>query len=161
MPGPPAIIQSLFDRLTDDEPQRSREIPPSEWDQREIYKAGLARDLNNLLNTRRSEDDIPEVFESVRQSIAAYGMPDYTGTPMDQEEIRRAIERVIRVFEPRLTRVEVALDAGMAKPGTPQPLFRQAFRIFGVLRVGNGSEPVVYDASLPKELWRFQVTVGR
>jgi len=161
MPGLPPIVQSLFDRLTDYEPQKSRELPPSDWDQRETYKAGIARDLNNLLNTRRTEDDIPEIFEAVRESILAYGMPDCTGTPMDQEEIRRAIERVIRVFEPRLTRVEVALDSGLEKPGMPKLLFRHAFRIFGVLRVGNGSEPVVYDASLPKELWRFQVTVGR
>jgi type VI secretion system protein ImpF len=161
MPGASAITASIFDRLTDYEPSATREVQPPEWDRRESYKAGIARDLNNLLNTRRSEDDIPEEFESVRRSVVAYGMPDYTAAPMDQEEIRRAIERVVRVFEPRLARIEVTVGSAAEKPGTPGLLFRHSFRIFAVLRMGSGNEAVVYDAALPKELWRFQVTVGR
>ena len=157
------IIGSLFDRLTDLEPLHSREVAPPEWEQRERYKTSVARDLTNLLNTRRSESDIPEEFENTRKSLMAYGMPDYTTAPMDREGIRRSIERVVRLFEPRLSRVEVMLDPEEddGRRESYKVHFRLSFRISGVLRTDIGVEPVVYDASLPKESRRFQVVVGR
>jgi type VI secretion system protein ImpF len=147
------IIASLFDRLTDYEPRSSREVPSPEWEQLRQHKESVARDLTNLLNSRRSENDIPEEFQRTRQSLAAYGVQDFTTAPMDREAIRRVIERSVRLFEPRLNRVQVSLeDSGD---------FRFSFRISGVLRVDVGLEPVVYDAELPKESRRFQVRAGR
>src|SRR5579864_3815622 len=96
MAGPPAksmVIASLFDRLTDQEPSNSREILPPEADQRAAHKASVARDLTHLLNACRSEADIPEEFEDVRESLAAYGVQDFTTAPMDREAIRRSVER--------------------------------------------------------------------
>lgn len=148
-----AIVASLFDRLTDYEPRNSREVPPSEWEQLREYKLGVARDLTNLLNTRRSESDIPEEFEATRQSLAAYGLQDFTTAPIDRDAIRRAMERTIRIFEPRLHRVLVTLVEGGD--------FKFSFRITGMLRVETTLEPVVYDADLPKESRRFQVHPGR
>lgn len=148
-----AILASLFDRLTDAEPRNSREVPPPDWEQLREYKLGVARDLTNLLNTRRSQSDIPEEYERTRESLAAYGVQDFTTAPMDREEIRRAVERTIRLFEPRLSRVQVMLVEGT--------LFQFSFRISGMLRMDTGVEPVVYDADLPKESRRFQVLSGR
>jgi type VI secretion system protein ImpF len=148
-----AIIASLFDRLTDYEPRNSREVPPPEWEQLREHKLSVARDLTNLLNTRRSESDIPEEFEETRASLAAYGVQDFTTAPMDREEIRRAIERTIRLFEPRLSRIQVTLVEGSH--------FQFSFRISGMLKMDVGVEPVVYDADLPKESRRFQVLAGR
>lgn len=148
-----AILASLFDRLTDNEPRNSREAPPPDWEQLREYKLGVARDLTNLLNTRRSQSDIPEEFERTRESLAAYGVQDFTTAPMDREEIRRAVERTIRLFEPRLSRVQVVLVEGT--------LFQFSFRISAMLRMDTGVEPVVYDADLPKESRRFQVLSGR
>lgn len=148
-----AIIASLFDRLTDFEPRNSREVPPPEWEQLREHKLSVARDLTNLLNTRRSESDIPEEFEQTRASLAAYGVQDFTTAPMDREEIRRAIERTVRLFEPRLSRVQVTLVEGTN--------FQFSFRISGMLKMDVGVEPVVYDADLPKESRRFQVLAGR
>src|SRR5579871_4634371 len=136
------VIASLFDRLTDYEPRNSREVLPPERDQREAYKASVARDLTNLLNTRRSESDIPEEFEETRESLAAYGVQDFATAPMDRETIRRTVERTVRRFEPRLSRVQVMDTEGSD--------FTLAFRISGMLRVDVGVEPVVYDADLPK-----------
>ena len=147
------IVASLLDRLTDHEPRTSREVPPPEWEQLRQHKDGVARDLTNLLNTRRNESDIPEEFERTRQSLAAYGVQDFTASPMDREAIRRAIERSIRFFEPRLSRVQVSLEAGGD--------FQFSFRISGMLRLDVGLEPVVYDAELPKESRRFRVRPGR
>jgi type VI secretion system protein ImpF len=147
------IIASLLDRLTDNEPRNSREVPPPEWEQLRQHKDSVARDLTNLLNTRRDERDIPEEFERTRQSLAAYGVQDFTAAPLDREAIRRSIERSIRFFEPRLCRVQVSLeDSGD---------FQFSFRISGMLRLDVGLEPVVYDAELPKESRRFRVMAGR
>jgi type VI secretion system protein ImpF len=148
-----AIVASLFDRLTDYEPRNSREVAPPDWEQLRAHKLSVARDLTNLLNTRRSENDIPEEFEQTRQSLVAYGVQDFTTAPMDREEIRRAIERTIRLFEPRLSRVQVTLVEGTH--------IQFSFRVSGMLRMDVGIEPVVYDADLPKDSRRFQVLAGR
>jgi type VI secretion system protein ImpF len=147
------VIASLFDRLTDYDPRNSREILPPDWEQLRAHKDSIARDLTNLFNTRRSEGDIPEEFELTRQSLAAYGVDDFTTAPMDREAIRRAIERTVRLFEPRLNRVLVTVEKS--------PDFKFSFRISAMLRVDVGLEPVVYDAELPKESQRFRVMASR
>jgi len=147
------VVASLFDRLTDYEPLISREIPPAESEQLRLHKDSVARDLTNLLNTRRREADIPEEFTYTRESLAAYGVQDFTTAPMDRDAIRRAVERTVRLFEPRLSRVQVAVVEGSD--------FKFSFRISGMLRVDVGLEPVVYDAELPKESRRFRVVAGR
>src|SRR6202049_4550322 len=121
-----AIVNSLFDRLTDSEPRNSREVQAPEWEQFREYKQSVARDLTNLLNTRRSENDIPQEFERTRESLAAYGVQDFAIAPLDDETIRRSVERAVRLFEPRLSRVQVAI----VKSGD----FTYSFRISGMLR---------------------------
>jgi type VI secretion system lysozyme-like protein len=146
-------VLSLFDRLTDLEPRNPQEITPSTAEQIRQLERSVARDLTDLLNTRRSEADIPDEFEQTRDSIASYGVRDFTTAPVDEEAVRTAIERSVRRFEPRLARVQVTL----VKHGH----FAFAFRISAALRVGAGLEPVVYDAELPVESRRFKVTPGR
>lgn len=155
MPAPreQTVAASLFDRLTDYDPRNSREAPPPRSEQFQNYKEGVARDLTNLLNVRRSDADIPEAFPYTRESIAAYGVQDFTTAPIERDEIRRSIERTVRIFEPRLSRVQVSLiEAGV---------FNVAFRITGLLRIITGLEPVVYDADLPKDARRIRVISGR
>jgi type VI secretion system protein ImpF len=154
------VTASLFDRLTDYEPRVTREVPPTDSEQRELFKAGVARDLADLLNTIRRSDEIPESYSRTRASILAYGMPDFTAAPMDEEAIRSTIESVVRTFEPRLSQIEVAFD--VIRQRQPADLvFSFSFRIVAILRTDFGSEPVIYDAVLPKQRPRFQVTVGR
>lgn len=147
------VAASLFDRLTDEDPRNSREVPPTEWEQLRAHKDSVARDLTSLLNTRRSDLDIPEEFVFTRESLAAFGVEDFTTAPMDRESIRRAIERTVRLFEPRLRSVQVTLVEGGD--------FKFSFRITGMLRVDAGLEPVVYDADLPKESRRIRVQSSR
>jgi type VI secretion system lysozyme-like protein len=144
---------SLFDRLTDDNPRNSREAPPPVRDRRAAYMAGVARDLTNLLNTHRSEADIPEEFQETRRSLAAYGIQDFTPAPLETEVIYRAVDRAIRLFEPRLGRVHVTV----VKTDGPTVILR----ILGVIWLDGEPEPVVYDAELPAESRRFQVTPSR
>ena len=147
------ITPTLFDRLTDREPRVKTDLPATSWEQLKDFKEAVARDLSNLLNVRRSELDIPEEFEETNRSIAAYGMLDFSASPVDSDQMRRAMEQCIRKFEPRLSRVVVHLSETV-------PL-RLEFRISAYLQIDVRSEPVLYDASLPMHSRRFQVTEGR
>lgn len=75
-------------------------------------KAYLCRDLGDLLNTRRAEQDFDIAFEEASNSLLTFGIPDFTSYNLkntaDQEKIRISIERAIRQFEPRLARVKVS-----------------------------------------------------
>lgn len=148
-----SMFPSLFDCLTDLEPRNSKESFQPASEQIRALQASVARDLTDLLNTRRSESDIPDEFELTQYSIAAYGVQDFTAAAVDRESVRRAIERSVRAFEPRLARAQVSV----AESGD----FVFAFRISGALRIDAGFEPVVYDAELPVESRRFKVTTGR
>jgi type VI secretion system protein ImpF len=146
-------VPCLFDRLTDLEPRVRRDQPLTSWEQMEQLKQAVARDLTNLLNTRRSEADIPEEFKKTNESVAAYGIEDFTSSPVNGEQMRRAIDKSIRIFEPRLSHVSVQ----MRTTGD----FELEFRIVAMLRVDVRSEPVVFDTILPKHSRRFRVVEGR
>lgn len=147
------VVPCLFDRLTDLEPRSRRDVPLTNWEQMEQIKQAVARDLTNLLNARRSELDIPEEFEKTNQSVAAYGIQDFTSSPVDGEHMRRAIDKAVRTFEPRLTHVNVHMQTSGD--------FELEFRILAMLRVDVRSEPVVFDTVLPKHSRRFRVVEGR
>ncbi|MEP7351883.1 MAG: type VI secretion system baseplate subunit TssE [Acidobacteriota bacterium] len=147
------IILSLFDRLTDENPRVTKEGPLNEWDKLAAFKQSVAGDLTNLLNTRISQTDIPEEFEQLRQSVAAYGVHDYFRSPADRDEIRKSVERAVRIFEPRLTRVQVKITAS-----GPLDLH---FQIVGQLKADMGSEPVLFDAEMPTPTRHFKVSENR
>ena len=149
------ILLSLFDRLTDDRPRLSVEVPMNDWERMAALKKSVARDLTNLLNTRISEHDIPEEFVEVRQSIVAYGVHDYTMSPVDKESVRRSIERCVRTFEPRLRGVQVQWLESQSS------VLELHYRISATLKPDLGSEPVAFDAQLPMETRHFKVNTGR
>ncbi len=148
-----ALLLSLFDRLTDEDPRTTVEAPKSEWEQLAAFKRGVARDLTYLLNTRINESHFPDNYELMRQSVVAYGVQDYTRSPVEQDDIRRSIERAIRQFEPRLSRVQVQLF-GVGH-------LELHFRISAFLKADLGSDAVLFDAELPKQTRRFQVSEQR
>jgi type VI secretion system protein ImpF len=146
------VTQSLFDRLTDTEPRSKNDLPTTGWEQMRELKAAVARDLTNLLNVRRNEADIPDEYEQTNRSIVAYGIRDFTSSPFDMDQIRRSIEKCIRTFEPRLSHVTVQLSQSVQH--------RLDFRISALLHIDVHSEPVLFDAVLPAQSRRFQVSEG-
>jgi type VI secretion system protein ImpF len=78
--------------------------------------------------------------------LVTYGLPDFTSysllTQDDRNRIRRAVEDAINIFEPRLLRVRVTLEA----PREHDRGLR--FRIDALLRVDPSPEPVTFDAVL-------------
>lgn len=140
------INPSVLDRLLDDRPDLSREPAASRQTSLRLLKQAVKRDLEWLLNTRRDPGAAPEELVEVGRSLAAFGLPDFTTTnvknPADRDALRQAVEDAVRVFEPRLQDVEVALET----VGDVDRSMR--FRIEARLRVEPAPEPVVFDTML-------------
>lgn len=141
------VRPSVLDRLLDDEPALHREppVPPHEAVRRVVQ--AVRRDLEWLLNTRLTwVSDALASAEHAARSIATYGLPDYSTENLNDADarsrLRRAIEKAIAVFEPRLVQVVV----------TPEPLREHErtmrFRIEAVLHVDPVREPVTFDTVL-------------
>ena len=137
-------------------PDSRREATLSPWEEEREAKASLCRDLAVLLNTRRAERDFSPEFEDAENSVLTFGIVDFTSYNLkgtaDQERVRRSIERAIRQFEPRLTRVFVA-----AEPvDILKPVLR--FQISAVLREDQTGEPLLFDVTLHRDSRRIGVS---
>lgn len=145
---------SLFDRLTDEHPKLSAEVYVSPWEQARLFRDSVSRDLTSLLNVRRKDEEIDPAYEQTKGSVLNYGVPDFMSLKLsnsaDRERIRAGIESAIRLFEPRLARVSVALDAA----NSVHPILR--FRVSAMLRT-DPIEPVEFDAVLSGDSRQFQV----
>jgi type VI secretion system protein ImpF len=153
-----ALTPSLLDRLTDNAPDRRTEAPHTEWDLRRQIRAALCRDLTDLLNTRRADEEVNPVYRESAASILNYGVADFTSYNLlsgeEQERVRRSIESAIRRFEPRLAGVTVELEP----PDPLLPVLR--FEISATLRIGAAPERVVFNAALPRDSRRLTVSGG-
>jgi type VI secretion system protein ImpF len=154
-PDPNGASLSILDRLTDLDPDSKREAGPSHWEELRACKASLCRDLAGILNTRRAEDEIDPKYEEVNNSLLTFGVTDFTSynllNGIEQERVRRSIERSIRLFEPRLTRVAVTLET----PDPLRPMLR--FQISALLRT-QPAEPISFDATLYRDSRRIAVS---
>jgi len=154
----PAITLSLVDRLLDQEPDSQVDVPVSSWEQFREYKAALCRDLSALLNTRRAEKDFDPLYEESTNSLLSFGITDFTSYNLkssdEQEQVRRSMERAIRLFEPRLARVSVSVE----ETDQVRPVLQ--FNIDAVLRIGEREEPLMLDVSLQRDSRRIAVTGG-
>src|SRR5229473_420197 len=128
------VTLSILDRLIDLEPDSRVEGRSSSWEEMREYKASICRDLAAVLNTRRSEADIDPRYEQASNSLLTFGVTDFTSynlkNTIEQERVRRSIERAIRQFEPRLARVTVTLE----EPDPAKPVL--LFQIDAMLRIG-------------------------
>lgn len=142
-----SLQPSILDRLLDDAPDVSREPLPDRFQNLRQLKRAVTRDLEALLNTRQEVwEELPSEFTELHRSLLVYGLPDFTPlsllNPHDSNRIRRAVEQAIALFEPRLNRVRVTLQA----PREHEPALR--FHIEAFLRVEPAPEPVNFDAVL-------------
>lgn len=149
------ITPSIIDRLLDFEPTNSRESPKSRSQGLRELKQAVRRDLEWLLNTRHTPDDISETLEEVNKSIAKFGLPDFTGLSSQNDDDRRSlirnVETALEVFEPRFINVKVTLEEiNKVERGIK-------FRIQASLRVEPTPEPVVFDTILQVGSGDFEV----
>jgi type VI secretion system protein ImpF len=110
------LMPSVLDRLIDPE---SGGTAARRGYSVELAVDAVRRDLEDLLNTRRTTSEAVDDYPEVADSIVAYGLPDLASynafTPQQREAIGRVIEAAIARFEPRLRDVRATLvDPGDA-----------------------------------------------
>jgi type VI secretion system protein ImpF len=152
---------SVLDRLTDSPLRASDLRARGEVDARSAVGAtmrdqsmdalrdAVRRDLEWLLNTRRTPATAPEELAELARSVYHYGLPDMTtlnrDSPQDRELLLRYVEETIALFEPRLIGVRVTV-ADYGARGEDRREVR--FLIEGLLRVDPAPERIVFDTVL-------------
>jgi type VI secretion system protein ImpF len=141
------LLPSVLDRLIDARSESPQVQESLHFHNLQQVKQAVTRDLEALLNTRREYmKDLPPEFVETRRSLVHYGLPDFSALSLqsnqDRNRIRRVLEQTIALFEPRLERVRVVLEA----PREHEQTLR--FRIDAMLRVEPAPEPVTFDARL-------------
>lgn len=139
------ITISVLDRLIDDDPKRNSEVPSTSAQSLRELKASVRRDLEWLLNTRRTIEPPAASARETLRSVYNYGLMDVTSkaglSGHDQNDLLRDMESAIATFEPRLKRVKVRLE--------PQHDERTLhFAIEGLLQVDPAPQPVFFDTEL-------------
>lgn len=141
------LLPSVFDRLLDDEPQNSREVPRNRNQVLRDLKKSVRRDLENLLNSRQDWREWPESLKELDRSVLNYGIPDFAGVnmsaPSQRQRLREDVEACIERFEPRFKTVKVTL---LENSDDFDRTLR--FRIEGKLHAEPAPEPVVFDSTV-------------
>lgn len=122
-------------------------------------RASVMRDLEWLLNTRRTPDEAPDDFPETQRSVYHYGIRDVTSLSGESIAVKRQLAREIReaviAFEPRLSQVRIVwLDAEDGEEGNRYEL---RFRIDALLIVDPDTERVSFDAVLDSVQGDFEV----
>lgn len=137
----------VLDRLFDDTPGGHFEGAVQEHYTLAEIKQSVARDLESLLNTRQVLSLFPmDHYPHTARSVLGYGLEDFIGrsllNPDDRHRICKSLEDAILAHEPRLKKVQVALEA------TNELIRELRFRVSAVLHIEPAREEVTFDAML-------------
>jgi len=139
------IVQSLVDRLIDDDPNGGSIALETEEQEIARYKTALRRDLEALLNTNRPWLPYADRFDGLDKTVIGFGIPDLStedmSVPAVRERVRHTIANVIRDHEPRLSDFDIEMDEAPTSRGL-------RLRISAVLSISRSDEMVVYEASV-------------
>jgi type VI secretion system protein ImpF len=96
-------MPSLIDRLID--PESEGTSWRRGYSVEEMIDA-VRRDLEDLLNTRQTHQGMSEAFPALLNSIAAYGLPDFSALDPTKEKAQQQVvtllESIVNRYEPRL-----------------------------------------------------------
>lgn len=136
----------VLDRLLDNEPEITREPIASRSKNLRQLKQSVRRDLEWLLNTRQLAGGVPADLKETSNSLASFGLPDFTHLSIDsggdQKFIKRQIEEAVRRFEQRLENVVVSVEPVSSN----ERILR--FRIDAHLKIDPAPEPITFDTVL-------------
>ncbi len=140
------VTLSVLDRLIDKDPKHSSEVPLTRAQSLRELKVAIKRDIEWLLNTRRTIDPEADSGAETARSVYNYGFADISSKSVlstrDHSDLMREMETAIAVFEPRLKRAKVRME--LVK-GSYQSL---RFVIEGLLSMDPAPEPVRFDTML-------------
>ena len=138
------VLAPLLDRLIDDAPDQTRDPAISASESMVALRQSVRRDLESLLNARRTWKSWPSSLTELRVSPVGYGIPDFTSgafnDPARREELRLDIEEAILAFEPRFLTVRVTLLEATERLEATLRL-----RIDAVLHAEPMPEPITFD----------------
>jgi type VI secretion system protein ImpF len=135
------VTQSLIDRLTDQE-----QWPETRTASISMYRESLKRDVEWLLNTRQPVIPDLEGYPATAASVLNFGLPDihsFDGSAgREHNALTVALEKCIRVFEPRINQARVFL--------TRTDLLSRSlmFHIEGQIIYENMNEEIKFDTVL-------------
>jgi len=150
------VTQSVLERLIDREPGSGADPALSRVQSVRFLKASVRRDLEWLLNTRRTPEAAGREFRETEHSLYNYGVPDITAlnreSTRDRERLARIIEQTLATFEPRLKRIKVRqLEAATGA----QHVLR--FQIEGLLDMDPAPEHVSFDTVVQLSSGAYQI----
>jgi type VI secretion system protein ImpF len=149
------VTLSVLDRLIDRDPKTRSEIPLSRPQSLRELKVALKRDLEWLLNTRKTIDPSPDSARETVRSVYHYGFPDISSKSVlssrDHGDLVREMEAAIAVFEPRLKRAKVRMEQSEGSFRTLK------FVIEGLLCMDPAPEPVRFDTVLELGKGEYEV----
>jgi type VI secretion system protein ImpF len=150
------VTQSVLERLIDRDPAAGADPPPMRAQSVRLLKSSLRRDLEWLLNTRRTPEAVGREFALLQHSLYNFGVPDLTAlnreSSRDRTRLTQIIEQAVSTFEPRLKRIKVTelpAAAGM------QHILR--FQIEGLLDMDPAPELISFDTVLQLSSGEYQV----
>ena len=150
------VTQSVLDRLIDRDPAATSENPPTRAQSVRQLKSALRRDLEWLLNSRRTPEAVNGEFQELEQSLYNFGLPDVTSlswdSSRDRSRLGRMIEQVLHTFEPRLSGVRV-----VAVPSVAGAQHVMRFQIEGLLDMDPSPEHISFDTLLQLSSGEYQV----
>jgi type VI secretion system protein ImpF len=143
----------LLDRLFDEAPERPHDPPRGTAETMTLLRQAVRRDLEMLLNARRSWRSPPPSLRELAVSPIAFGIPDVAAARFadkrERERLRGEIETTLRRFEPRFAHVQVSLvDPADTMDGTLH------LHIDALLHADPAPEPVAFDTVVEHEAGR-------
>ena len=150
------VTQSVLDRLIDREPSSASEGAMTRAQSVRQLKASLRRDLEWLLNSRRTPEAVGSEFRELEQSVYNFGLPDVTSlswdSSRDRNKLARMIEQTLATFEPRLRQIKVdTIESGV---GARHVL---RFQIEALLDMDPSPELISFDTLLQLSSGEYQV----
>ncbi len=151
----PNVTLSVLDRLIDNEPNAPADPPISRTQSLRHLRTALRRDLEWLLNTRRTPEPVTESGSQLVRSLYNFGLPDLTNLGIhsvtDQNRLLWMLEAAVEAYEPRISGARVVLEpvSGNAR------ILR--FQIQGLLRIDPAPERVTFDTVLELTKGEYEV----
>ena len=150
---------SLLDRLTDLEPEKSKESSSSQTMSQMQFKEAVIRDLGWLLNSVALDVCVDlDSYPQVQKSVLNYGMPDLSGrtsSSVDIQSVEKSIKKTIHQFEPRIIRnsLKVKIHSNPDTMSHNSMVFEIAGAVFGQ----PAPFQVVLKSELDLELGEFEL----
>jgi type VI secretion system protein ImpF len=132
------VTQSLIDRLTDYD-----DWPTTRNASLRMYRDGIKRDMEWLLNSRKPHVETVEKYELACRSVFNFGLPDFSQLPNhDPDGVRQAILKTIRTHESRI------LDPLVQVIRSDMLSRSIRFHVDGRLAFEDGEEEISFDTLL-------------